>query len=145
MANRIINAKSPFVAVAKIKAGSFKERLKALMLQDGYTQPYKWAKAIGIKGGLFQYYWQKGKIPTVNNLLKIQKHTGCSIDWLLTGKKITLSNRISGFNFKKSRKPDTEDVLFFDSFIALKKIYNNAPSQERKTLINKFLASMAKL
>jgi len=56
---------------------------------DG-DRPYTWARKVGIEKGLFQYYWQKGKIPTYANLLKIKKHTGCSLDWLLTGQAIAV-------------------------------------------------------
>jgi hypothetical protein len=40
---------------------------------------------VGIEKGLFQYYWQKGGMPSFDNIIKIQKGTGCSLDWLLTG------------------------------------------------------------
>ncbi len=62
---------------------SFKARLKILMGDD---RPYTFARKVGIDKGLFQYYWQMEKIPTYLNLIKIQEYTGCSIDWLLTGK-----------------------------------------------------------
>jgi len=64
---------------------TFRDRLKLLMKED---RPYTWARKVGIEKGLFQYYWQKGKIPTYENLLKIQNFAGCSLDWLLTGKMI---------------------------------------------------------
>lgn len=51
-------------------------------------RPYTWSKKVGIEKGLFQYYWQKGKIPTYDNLLKVQRYSGCSLDWLLTGKSV---------------------------------------------------------
>ncbi|MDH5477564.1 MAG: hypothetical protein OEY50_04480, partial [Nitrospinota bacterium] len=66
---------------------TFKDRLKLLMKED---RPYTWARKVGIEKGLFQYYWQKGKIPTYENLLKIQNFSGCSLDWLLTGKAIDI-------------------------------------------------------
>ena len=64
------------------KLKSFKERLQYLI---GETKPYAWCKAVGIEKGLFQYYWQKEKIPKYENLIKIRNHTGCSLDWLMTG------------------------------------------------------------
>ncbi|MFW2330718.1 MAG: hypothetical protein ACN4E2_00250 [Nitrospinota bacterium] len=66
---------------------SFKERLEQLMRTE---RPYTWARKVGIEKGLFQYYWQKGKIPTYENLIKIQKYSGCSLDWLLTGKTVAV-------------------------------------------------------
>ena len=51
---------------------------------DG-DRPYAWTRKVGIDKGLFQYYWQKGGIPTYDNLVKIKKYTGCSLDWLITG------------------------------------------------------------
>ncbi len=69
------------------KPQTFKDRLKILMKGD---RPYTWAKKVGIDKGLFQYYWQKGKIPSYVGLMKIQKFTGCSLDWLLTGSKVAL-------------------------------------------------------
>jgi len=66
---------------------TFRDRLRLLMKED---KPYTWARKIGIEKGLFQYYWQKGKIPTYDNLIKIQNFTGCSLDWLLTGKAVAV-------------------------------------------------------
>ncbi len=66
-------------------AQTFKDRLKILMKG---VRPYTWAKKVGIEKGLFQYYWQKGKVPSYLGLIKIQKFTGCSIDWLLAGRKV---------------------------------------------------------
>jgi len=66
-------------------AQTFKDRLKILMQGE---RPYTWSKKVGIEKGLFQYYWQKGKIPTYENLLKIQRYSGCSLDWLLTGRNV---------------------------------------------------------
>lgn len=66
-------------------AQTFKDRLKILMQGE---RPYTWSKRVGIEKGLFQYYWQKGKIPTYENLLKIQRYTGCSLDWMLTGRMV---------------------------------------------------------
>ena len=64
---------------------TFKDRLKVLMNGE---RPYTWSKKVGIEKGLFQYYWQKGKIPTYENLLKVQRYSGCSLDWLLTGRTV---------------------------------------------------------
>lgn len=66
---------------------TFRDRLRLLMKED---KPYTWARKVGIEKGLFQYYWQKGKIPTYDNLIKIQTFTGCSLDWLLTGKAVAI-------------------------------------------------------
>lgn len=66
---------------------SFRDRLQLLMKGE---KPYTWARKVGIEKGLFQYYWQKGKIPTYDNLIKIQNYSGCSLDWLLTGKTVAL-------------------------------------------------------
>ena len=66
---------------------TFRDRLKLLMKGE---KPYTWARKVGIEKGLFQYYWQKGKIPTYDNLIKIQTYSGCSLDWLLTGKAIAM-------------------------------------------------------
>lgn len=66
---------------------TFKDRLRMLMKED---KPYTWARKVGIEKGLFQYYWQKGKIPTYDNLIKIQNYSGCSLDWLLTGKAVDI-------------------------------------------------------
>jgi hypothetical protein len=67
-------------------AQTFKDRLKLLIKDE---RPYTWSRKVGIEKGLFQYYWQKGKIPTHINLIKIQNYSGCSLDWLLTGKSPT--------------------------------------------------------
>ncbi|MBI4667538.1 MAG: hypothetical protein HY751_14140 [Nitrospinae bacterium] len=75
-----MNTVKPAIRSAKLK--TFKERLQYLI---GDTKPYAWCKQVGIEKGLFQYYWQKGKIPKYENLLKIRNHTGCSLDWLMSG------------------------------------------------------------
>lgn len=62
---------------------SFKERLRFLM---GDERPYSWCAKIGIKKGLFQYYWQRERIPKHDNLIKICDYTGCSLEWLITGR-----------------------------------------------------------
>jgi len=64
--------------------------------------PYRWAKKAGIYKGLFQYYWQKGKIPTADTLIKIQKHTGCSLDWLITGQLPMLDYSVKNLRFSGS-------------------------------------------
>lgn len=70
---------------------TFKDRLKILMNGD---KPYAWTQKVGIEKGLFQYYWQKERIPSYRNLLKIQQYSGCSLDWLVTGKSVDI-NRVS--------------------------------------------------
>ncbi len=71
--------------------GSFKDRLKTLM---GDEKPYAWCRKVQIEKGLFQYYWQKGKIPKYENLLKIRNYTGCSLDWLMTGEGDPYPDRV---------------------------------------------------
>ncbi len=70
---------------------SFKERLRFLM---GESKPYAWCKQVGIEKGLFQYYWQKEKIPKYENLIKIRNYTGCSLDWLLTNEGEPFPDRV---------------------------------------------------
>lgn len=70
---------------------TFKDRLKILMNGD---KPYAWTQKVGIEKGLFQYYWQKERIPSYRNLLKIQQYSGCSLDWLVTGKSVDI-NRVN--------------------------------------------------
>lgn len=78
---------------------TFKDRL--IILMDG-EPPYRWAKRAGIYKGLFQYYWQKGKVPTADTLIKIQNYTGCSLDWLITGQMPTLDYKIKKLRFSNS-------------------------------------------
>ncbi len=82
-------------------AQTFKDRLKILMHTD---RPYTWSKKVGIEKGLFQYYWQKGKIPTYENLMKIQRYSGCSLDWLLTGKSVAF-DKIEKLPMVSERNP----------------------------------------
>jgi len=65
------------------RLASFKDRLENLMEGE---KPYRWARRVGIKKGVFQYYWERGGIPSAGNLLKIQQYTGRSLEWLVTGK-----------------------------------------------------------
>ena len=74
------------------KLKNFKDRLQYLI---GEVKPYAWCKQIGIEKGLFQYYWQKEKIPKYENLIKIRNHTGCSLDWLMTGDGEPYPDRIA--------------------------------------------------
>lgn len=67
----------------KKKMVMFRDRLESLMHGD---KPYRWARRVGIKKGVFQYYWERGGKPSADNLLKIQQYTGCSLEWLVTGK-----------------------------------------------------------
>lgn len=76
---------------------SFKDRLQFLM---GTNKPYAWCKKVGIEKGLFQYYWQMGKIPKYDNLLKIRNYTSCSLDWLMTGEGEPFPDRIEDINSK---------------------------------------------
>lgn len=80
---------------------TFRDRLRLLMKDE---KPYTWARKVGIEKGLFQYYWQKGKIPTYENLLKIQNYTGCSLDWLLTGKAVAI-DQIENLPMVKESNP----------------------------------------
>lgn len=80
---------------------TFRDRLRLLMKDE---KPYTWARKVGIEKGLFQYYWQKGKIPTYENLLKIQNYTGCSLDWLLTGKAVAI-DQIENLPMVKETNP----------------------------------------
>lgn len=66
---------------------TFKDRLKILMKGE---KPYAWTQKVGIEKGLFQYYWQKERIPSYRNLLKIQQYSGCSLDWLVTGRSVDM-------------------------------------------------------
>lgn len=70
---------------------TFKDRLRFLI---GDSKPYAWCKQVGIEKGLFQYYWQKEKIPKYDNLIKIRNYTGCSLDWLMTGEGEPFPDRI---------------------------------------------------
>lgn len=79
-----------------MKGQTFKERLKILMNGE---PPYRWAKNAGIYKGLFQYYWQNGKIPTSETLIKIRNYTGCSLDWLITGQMPTLDYSVKNLRF----------------------------------------------
>ncbi|MGK7346679.1 MAG: hypothetical protein ACNS63_12815 [Candidatus Nitrospinota bacterium M3_3B_026] len=74
---------------AKLK--TFKDRLRFLIGDD---KPYAWCKKVGIEKGLFQYYWQKEKIPKYENLIKIRNYTRCSLDWLMTGEGEPFPDRV---------------------------------------------------
>lgn len=80
---------------------TFKDRLKILMNGD---KPYAWTQKVGIEKGLFQYYWQKERIPSYRNLLKIQQYSGCSLDWLLTGKSVDM-NRVDEIEMGLDKPP----------------------------------------
>ncbi len=107
---------------------TFKDRLKILM---GSLRPYTFARKCGIEKGLFQNYWQRGKIPTYENLLKLQKGTGCSIDWLLTGKTPALGGRVDKLLFIASdAENDARQRRLVDTSLTLREIYRTASDKD---------------
>ncbi len=107
---------------------TFKDRLKTLM---GTQRPYTFARKCGIEKGLFQNYWQKGKIPTYENLLKLQRRTGCSIDWLLTGQVPALDGRVDKLRFvASSAETGARQRRLVNTTLALRKIYITAPERD---------------
>lgn len=107
---------------------TFKDRLKTLM---GTQRPYTFARKCGIEKGLFQNYWQKGKIPTYENLLKLQRGTGCSIDWLLTGQVPALDGRVAKLRFvASSAETGARQRRLVNTTLALRKIYITAPERD---------------
>jgi transcriptional regulator with XRE-family HTH domain len=61
----------------------FVTRLEILI---GDEKPYPWASRLGISQATFNRIWKEGWIPKGETLLLIAEKTGCSLDWLLTGK-----------------------------------------------------------
>ncbi len=111
--------------MAKVKR--LKDRLKILMHGE---RPYTWAKKAGIKKGLFQYYWQKECVPSYENLIKIQKYTGCSLDWLLTG-KAPFGGRLKDLPLVQvTAKKDKSLNGYSRACGLLAEIYSNAKSEE---------------
>lgn len=104
---------------------TFKDRLKILMKGE---RPYTWANLIGIERGLFQYYWQKGKIPTYENLMKIRNFTGCSLDWLLTGEVPVGGELIGLMRVKVSAKEDVKNRRLAGAIRTVKRIYQTGIS-----------------
>ncbi|VAX25514.1 hypothetical protein MNBD_NITROSPINAE04-1449 [hydrothermal vent metagenome] len=89
------------------KLVSFKNRLEFLI---GENKPYAWCKKVGIEKGLFQYYWQKEKIPKYDNLIKIRNYTGCSLDWLMTGDGEPFPDRIEDMAYTTKSLMSQVDV-----------------------------------
>ena len=101
---------------------TFKERLKFLI---GDSKPYAWCKQVGIEKGLFQYYWQKEKIPKYDNLIKIRNFTGCSLDWLMTGEGEPFPDRIEDIDATTSSllsRVDSQIEKMEKQVIRLKKL-----------------------
>ena len=109
-------------------AQTFKDRLKILMKD---SRPYSWSKKVGIEKGLFQYYWQKEKIPTYENLLKIQRYSGCSLDWLLTGKSVAFE-KIEELPMvgEKTPKYGARNLKLVDAMAKLRDIYSKKSDKE---------------
>jgi hypothetical protein len=112
-------------------AQTFKDRLKILMKD---SRPYTWSKKVGIDKGLFQYYWQKGKIPTYENLLKIQRFSGCSLDWLLTGRAVAFE-RIEDLPMvtEKTPKYGARNLRLADAINKLRDIYSKKTDKDVET------------
>ena len=68
---------------SEISSAGFVGRLKLLI---GMDKPYPWAAKIGISQATFNRMWKDGIPPKADILLLISEKTGCSIDWLLTGR-----------------------------------------------------------
>ena len=100
-------------------------------------KPYTWARKVGIEKGLFQYYWQKGKIPTYDNLLKIQGYTGCSLDWLLTGKAVAI-DQIENLPMVKEKNPVYGEMNLrrAKALEDVKKIYSSRNTKDIEFLEN---------
>lgn len=113
-------------------AQTFKDRLIILMKGD---RPYSWSKKIGIEKGLFQYYWQKEKIPTYSNLLKIQKYSGCSLDWLLTGRNVAF-DRIEDLPMvtEKNPKYGARNLRLSDAIEKTRDIYQKKSDKDIEAL-----------
>ena len=121
---------------------TFKDRLKILMKGE---RPYTWANKVNIEKGLFQYYWQKEKIPTSQNLIKIQKYTGCSLDWLLTGNSVAF-DKIDSLPMVKGKKPKygQRNLRLAKAIENLTNLYTNKSNEDIKVveyIIDKILKS----
>jgi transcriptional regulator with XRE-family HTH domain len=111
---------------------TFRDRLKLLMKGE---KPYTWARKIGIEKGLFQYYWQKGKVPTYANLMKIQNYTGCSLDWLLMGKAVDFNQLEKALPLKAAYKtPQGKHAKMDKSIEQVKEIYSLKNENDIKLL-----------
>lgn len=123
-----------------MESRTFKGRLKILMNGE---PPYRWAKKVGIYKGLFQYYWQNEKIPTADNLIKIQNYTGCSLDWLITGRLATLDYKVTELKFSRpERNSGAIQRRFVAAFGNLKTIFERGSPADRGTIEN-ILSHMA--
>lgn len=113
-------------------AQTFKDRLKILMHGE---RPYTWSKKVGIEKGLFQYYWQKGKIPTYENLVKIQKYSGCSLDWLLTGKNVAF-DKIENLPMVSEKNPKygARNLRLSTSISKVRDIYSKKSDKDIEAL-----------
>lgn len=113
-------------------AQTFKDRLKILMKND---RPYSWSKKVGIEKGLFQYYWQKEKIPTYENLLKIQRYSGCSLDWMLTGRNVAFE-KIENLPMVTEKNPQygARNLRLSDTMSKIRDIYAKKSDKDIEAL-----------
>ena len=114
-----------------VRLKTFKDRLSFLI---GDSKPYAWCKKVGIEKGLFQYYWQKEKIPKYENLIKIRNYTGCSLDWLMTGEGEPFPDRIEDIESTTSAllsQIDSQIAKMEKQVSALKKLRKELKSQEK--------------
>jgi hypothetical protein len=101
----------------------------------GGERPYSFGKKLGIEKGLFQYYWQKGGMPSSENLLKIQKGTGCSLDWLLTGRAPAVDEAIDSIRLEPCRPDEAgRRGKFVDSARKLRIIYSEQAPEKLRAL-----------
>jgi len=111
---------------------SFRDRLENLMEGE---KPYRWARRVGIKKGVFQYYWERGGKPSADNLLKIQQYTGCSLEWLVTGKdRYTPKSTERASMVRETAYTTSDNPRLVKVLNKIRKVFDTGSKKERENL-----------
>ena len=111
---------------------TFRDRLMILMKG---VKPYTWRKIVGIDKSHFQYCWQWGNIPNYITLLKIQEFTGCSLDWLLAGRKVAF-DQIDDLPMTTIKNPEygARNLRLANAIEQIRTIYQKKADRDIQTL-----------
>ncbi len=84
-----------------------------------------------------------GRVPTGDILVDFSNMTGCSIDWLLTGKGekfLSTATNVPKKLATKLRLVDTAPASSTDALDSLQQLYDQLPSEEDRRAIDELLA-----
>lgn len=110
---------------------SFKERLKALRLEQGYTQA-QLGEQIGVTYGAIQRYENGRVVPSQGKLKKLTQVLNVSADYLLGESDVKSSTEVTDLLQKLDADQINEVVTIIKNMISDKESQNNLTSTQSK-------------